>query len=588
MSRLPAKKYFHRVLGLFLAAAFLPVLLLSFSLTGIASRALLRASEERGREAAAAFAAGFRGLAEGVDKSLVLIGSAPETRAILASRGRGDKSALSAPGRLLALEASREGGLAYALVGAGGSLSLSTRALPEDWEPRVYGNWGIFREAQASRATVFEARRRLTEKGDAALIVAARALRGREGEIEGYALAEIDRSALVRAAKAGGFGLTADFELLSPSRLVAFSLADGSREGHFEDELAPRSPGGAEGGVYEVLGTGGFTARAILPSSLLADLSHAMNRATLAGLALSALLALALAFLASRIVTKPVYAISEAMGRLRSGDLSARLAPNSNDELGDLVRSFNATAEELGELMDRAVEDQELLRGAELRSLAARMNPHFLYNSLNSIRSLAKLGRDGEIVEVVTRLGKILRASASDREELSTVGEGLALVRDYLAVEKIRFGERFIFREEIDASILGCELPSLCLEPLAENALTHGLEQKRGPGSLRIEGKREGGSAIVAFEDDGPGMAEGELQRLARLLESGELPPPAGASSAAGEGQERGAGMGLGLAATNRRLRLYYGEGGGLRVAAGPGGSGFRVELRVPLKGGTA
>jgi len=212
------------------------------------------------------------------------------------------------------------------------------------------------------------------------------------------------------------------------------------------------------------------------------------------------------------------------------------------------------------------------------------MNPHFLYNSLNSIRSLAKLGLDDEIVEVVTRLGKILRASASDREELSTVGEGLALVRDYLAVEKIRFGDRFSFSGEIDECILGCELPSLCLEPLAENALTHGLEQKCGHGSLRIEGRREGESALVVFEDDGPGMAEGDLQRLTRLLDSGELPAQAGA----GEGEKGGAGMGLGLAATNRRLRLCYGEGGGLRVSSGPGGSGFRVELRVPFKGGAA
>ena len=331
----------------------------------------------------------------------------------------------------------------------------------------------------------------MTGKGDAALIVAARALRDKEGQITGYALAEIDRSAVVKTAKAGGFGLTADFELFSPSRLVAFSLADGSREGHFEDELLPRSAG-AEGGSYDAPTAGGFTARALLPSSLIGDLSRAMSRATMGGLALSALLALALAFIASRIVTKPVYAISEAMGRLRSGDLSARLAPNSNDELGDLVRSFNATAEELGELMKRTVEDQELLRGAELRSLAARMDPHFLYNSLNSIRSLAKLGRNEEIVEVVTRLGKILRASANDRAELSTIGEGLELVRSYLSVEKIRFGERFTFFEDIDPSLLDCQLPCLCLEPLAENALTHGLERKSGPGSLTVECRREG------------------------------------------------------------------------------------------------
>ncbi|HRY73299.1 MAG TPA: sensor histidine kinase, partial [Spirochaetia bacterium] len=308
-------------------------------------------------------------------------------------------------------------------------------------------------------------------------------------------------------------------------------------------------------------------ARAYLPESLLGELTQAMRKATFAGLAVCAALALALALAASRIVTGPVLALSGAMGRLREGDLSARLEPSSDDELGGLVRSFNATAEELGRLMRETVEDQELLRGAELRSLAAQMNPHFLYNSLNSIRSLAKLGRDEEIVEVVARLGKILRASAENRAELSTVGAGLDLVRHYLAVERIRFGERFRFEEEVDPAILGCELPSLVLEPLAENALTHGLERKAGKGTLRIEGRLEGDDALVAFEDDGPGAPPEELAELSARLARAELP-----------------GKGLGLAATNRRLRLRYGGDYGLAVSAGRGGSGFRVELRVPFR----
>ena len=98
------------------------------------------------------------------------------------------------------------------------------------------------------------------------------------------------------------------------------------------------------------------------------------------------------------------------------------------------------------------------------------MNPHFLYNSLNSVRSLVKLGRDREIIDVVTRLGKLLRAYAANRAELSTVGEELGLLRHYLAIERIRFGERFSFEEDVDASMGSCELPSLVLEPLAENA----------------------------------------------------------------------------------------------------------------------
>jgi two-component system sensor histidine kinase YesM len=593
--RLPGRKYFHRVLGLFLAAALLPVLVLSFTLTGIATAALLRAGEERGRAAAASFSAGYRGLVEGVDRSLALIAAAPETKAALANAGLSGEGADdgAAAGRLLALEASHGEGAAFALVSASGGTALGTRSLPPDWDPETYGDWGIFRKARASRASVFEARRRLTDKGETALVVAARAIRDGEGGIAGFALAEIDRPALVRAARAGGFGLTADFELLSPSGLVAFSLADSGREGFFEDELPLRGIAGAraaqpeEGGTFEEASAAGFLARAVLPSSLSEDLTGAMRRATLAGLAVCAILALVLALAASRIVTGPVLALSGAMRRLREGELSTRLEPSSEDELGDLVRSFNATAERLGELMAETLEDQELLRGAELRGLAARMNPHFLYNSLNSIRSLAKLGRNDEIVTIVSKLGKTLRAHAEASEGTSTVGAELELVRNYLDVEKVRFGERFAFALEVEEGILGCELPGLILEPLAENALTHGLERKSGPGRLEVSGGSLPGPAgkgrdiLIAFEDDGAGEAPERLAGLSALLASGEL-PEIGPERGSG-GPERSSGQGLGLAATNRRLRLRYGPGYGLKVSAGKGGAGFRVELRAPF-----
>jgi two-component system, sensor histidine kinase YesM len=571
---LRGRKYFFRVSGLFLAASLVPALVLSFAYAGIASSAVLRASEERGEAAAQAFSAGFRALAEGADASLALIAASPEARAALRARESGAaEEAGAAVGRLLAREASREGGLAFALVSASGSRSFGTRALPPDWDPGTYGNWGVLRAAREEAGSAFEARRRVAENGESALIEAARALRGEDGTIEGFALAEIDRSALVRAAKAGGFWLSADFELVSSSRRVAFSLADSGREGRFEDELAPRGSGGE---TYEAPSAARFVALASLPSSLLEDFSSAMRRATLAGLALCAALAIGLALAASRIVAGPVLALSGAMRQLRSGDLSVRLTPTSKDELGDLMLSFNATADELDRLMREIVEDQELLRGAELRALAARMNPHFLYNSLNSIRSLAKLGRDREIIDVVTRLGKLLRAYAANRAELSTVGEELGLLRHYLAIERIRFGERFSFEEDVEAAMGGCELPSLVLEPLAENALTHGLERKGGAGRLRIAGRIEGGDALIAFEDDGPGMPAAELAELAALLESGEMP----SSPGGGEGEG-----GLGLAATNRRLRLRYGAGYGIRVSAGEGGAGFRAELRVPAGG---
>jgi len=607
---------------LFLAASFAPVLILSGALTGIASAALVRAGGDRGRAAAAAFALRSGDILTGIDRSLTLIASSPETARALSARsapalpdtdlrGRGGQPGAGRPqgsgepaavSRLLAEEASRGSGLSYFLVGTGGSPAYSTRTMPADFDPVAYGNWGIFRKARKAEEGVFGARRRVADNGETVVIVAARAVRDQGGELLGFVLAELERPALVRAARAEGGSLAADYELLSDSGLVAFSLADPAREGHFADEFAQRALMGAQGvaaGAAGLAGTGsggaptlpearggravdegqrtvgGFVARAYLPENLVGELTAAMRKASIAGLAACAFLALGLAYAASRSVTGPILELSSAMRRLREGDLSVRLLPASEDELGELANSFNATAYEIDALMRETVEGQELLRAAELRSLSAQMNPHFLYNSLNSIRSLAKLGRNEEIVEIVAKLGKLLRASARNRAELSTVGAGLELVRCYLDVEQIRFGSRFTFSIEVPAEALDCELPSLVLEPLAENALTHGLECKGGPGRLAITGwAEEGGPSgprtlVLAFEDDGPGVGPSMLGQLRARLEKAELLDD---------------GSALGLAGTNRRLRLRYGEGYGLTLPDPVGGRGFRVELRVPLR----
>jgi len=615
----PRRRYFDRILMLFLAASFAPVLILSGALTGIASAALVRAGGDRGRAAAAAFALQAGDILSGIDRSLTLIASSGETARALSARpaaalpdtdlrgrgglagtgrtpGSGEPAAVS---RLLAEEASRGSGLSYFLVGAGGSPAYSTRTIPADFDPVAYGNWGIFRKARNAEECVFGARRRVADNGETVVIVASRAVRDPGGELLGFVLAELERPALVRAAKAEGGSLAADYELLSDSGLVAFSLADPAREGRFADEFAQRAVMGARGVATGAAGlagagsggaaaqadargrgaadegqrtVGGFVAKAYLPENLVGELTAAMRKASIAGLAASALLALGLAYAASRSVTGPILELSSAMRRLREGDLSIRLEPASRDELGELANSFNATASEIDALMRETVEGQELLRAAELRSLSAQMNPHFLYNSLNSIRSLAKLGRNEEIVEIVAKLGKLLRASARNRAELSTVGAGLELVRCYLDVEKIRFGSRFSFSIEVPEELLDCELPSLVLEPLAENALTHGLECKGGPGRLAITGwAEEDGTSrtlTLAFEDDGPGVQAAVLERLRERLAKAELLDD---------------GSALGLAGTNRRLRLRYGEGYGLTLPGPVGVSGFRVELRVPL-----
>jgi len=224
--------------------------------------------------------------------------------------------------------------------------------------------------------------------------------------------------------------------------------------------------------------------------------------------------------------------------------------------------------QEIDALLKTAVERQELLREAELRALAAQMNPHFLHNTLASIKSLAKLGRAAEVAQVVSRLGKILRSGASRREGATTIGDSLDLVRDYLSIEQLRFGERFTFRLDVPKELESVPLPPLTLEPLAENALTHGLEKKRGPGFLSIRGYADGDDAVVEFLDNGPGIDQSELAILSAALARAE--PPRGRH-------------GMGLLGTNRRIVLEYGSAYGISIKSpGRPDGGLLVVLRVP------
>ncbi len=559
------RRYYDRILALFLAASLAPLLALSGVLMSLAYSALERATDESGRAAAAAFAGRVEDLVGRAGTALRSLAADRELAALLASPLPPSPEAASGAQRLLARAAPRGGDFELIALGPMPGRDFATTDLAPDLRTSSRASWGILRRAaEPGAGLVVAARRRNAAGGEAEALAAALALRADDGEIRGFLVAEIHRAALVRAAGGGRGLLSAEAELLDPSGLVAFDLSDPAREGSFADELAPREGERA----YEARG-GGLVARTYLAAGLLEDLAAAMRTASLAGMAACAAAAAALALVASRIVTGPVLLLSASMARVEAGDLSARVSLRSGDELGRLGESFNAMAARLESLVRETVEGQELLREAELSALAAQMDPHFLYNSLNSIRSLAKLGRDEEIARAASSLGRLLRASVESRSGSSTLGASMKLVRDYLDIERIRFGERFRVTWDVDPRLEACPLPPLVLEPLVENALTHGLERRSGGGALRVEGRVEGGAALVAVEDDGPGAPPELLASLRATLAAGTVPAD---------------GRHVGLANTNRRLRLRYGPGFGISVSAGPDGSGgFRAELRVPF-----
>ena len=257
------------------------------------------------------------------------------------------------------------------------------------------------------------------------------------------------------------------------------------------------------------------------------------------------LFAVILAALFSRLLSRPLEHMANAMNRVDSEHLTVRVPVHGQDEVAQMGRSFNA-------LMDRlqaAIENEYLLtirqKEAILRALQAQLNPHFLYNALQSISSMASLHNVPQIDTIAHSLGCLLRYTIQDASLVSTVREESDHVRHYLAIQKIRFGERLHVQIDIPEHVMEYRLPRVFLQPLVENSIVHGLEARSEQGNLMIGIWLDGEMLHIEVSDDGCGIRPEEMQRLRAQFVQNEIPTKA---------------KGIGLANLHSRLCLLYGD----------------------------
>ena len=225
------------------------------------------------------------------------------------------------------------------------------------------------------------------------------------------------------------------------------------------------------------------------------------------------------------------------------------------------------TQSRLAEEIRARIELEKTLREMELKVLQAQVNPHFLFNTLNTIARLALFENAGSTQGLAFALSKILRYSLSKIDQLVPVKDELSHVKDYLLIQEARFGDRISAEYQIDDRIMDSPIPILTLQPLVENAIVHGLEPKVEGGIVSLRGWSESGDAFIEIEDTGIGLAP---ERGNILLRDGG--PVSGAGHTTG----------LGITNVHRRLQHRFGPRYGLRYLA-PAGEGTRVQLRFPL-----
>ncbi|WP_159886633.1 cache domain-containing sensor histidine kinase [Paenibacillus puerhi] len=256
------------------------------------------------------------------------------------------------------------------------------------------------------------------------------------------------------------------------------------------------------------------------------------------------------AFLSARI-SLPIKRLERSMRKVEQGDFDIHLAVQGDDEVGRLSRRFNLMVARIRELMGQIIEEQEAKRKGELEVLQAQINPHFLYNTLNSVVRLAGSGKGEEVITMITSLSKFFRISLSKGKRLIAVQDELEHVKHYLIIQKMRYKRKFDFVVKAEEQVLDCVTLKLILQPLVENAIYHAMELMVDEGRIEIRAERIGHCVRLEVEDNGPGIPP---DKLSGLLAAGD--------------SRSDTGSGVGLRNVHERIRLQFGDAYGLEMAS--------------------
>ena len=266
----------------------------------------------------------------------------------------------------------------------------------------------------------------------------------------------------------------------------------------------------------------------------------------------------------ARSITLPIQKLRDSMKKVQEGDFSVSdVVVDSKNEIGSLTKSFDVMTHRIHELMEQNVHEQEEKRKSELKALQSQINPHFLYNTLDSIIWMAEGKKNEEVVLMTASLARLLRQSISNEDEVVPIANEVEYARGYLTIQKMRYKDKLEFQIEVDSSILYILLIKLVLQPIIENAIYHGLKYKESKGLLIVKGFMKDGNAVLQVIDDGVGMDE---ETLAHIYDKHKVNYHSN---------------GVGVYNVQKRLKLYYGEDYGITYTSELG-KGTTATITIP------
>jgi len=445
------------------------------------------------------------------------------------------------------------------VMNSSGSNILSNKQIPVEYDPLKYENWGIFYQSNSKRDKIITYSYKMIEKNRHERVLSiSKAVYSGDKKV-GYIIVDLYQEhfseIFISESNADRFNIIIDENLLTLFSLpehvqdsVLESISNKINIGNkffslFENENMPFLFSS-----FQSKNTGLYIVGVQALSPLINTLKMVIFPFLLLVL-ITTLISSILAFFIARSFSQPLYEVIECVQKVEKGDFSARTNINRNDEFAILGKSVNTMILKIRELISNITQKERSLRVAEMEALQAQIHPHLIFNTLEMIKWNIRLNNPEEASHIVIQLAKLLRQGIDNKDEKVTVSEEIKIVEIYLDIQKHRFEDKLNIKIDIDPGIKEVLIPKYIIQPVVENSMVHGLQNKIGNGFVNIKGYGIDGYLYIEITDNGVGIKKNMIQNI---LEGNE-----------GYGSKINS---TGLRNVLKRIQLYYGNECGLFI----------------------
>lgn len=466
------------------------------------------------------------------------------------------------------------------IIGFNGDRYFTGDYLPPQYN-QVSENWGVFRKAkEANGAAVWDTHYtiRHAESQEVVLRV-GRLLKGQNSEAIGYLIIDILEPSIAELYQSNYHSIQEQMYLIDSEGYIISAYPSKTTIGtKMKHESVDTILSGQRGffdttlhqkkyiTIFDTNEETHYKVVNYLPESEVTSGSQPIKYLTLLLIVIAFIVTVWFTYLFAISITSPMNRLKNVMKKVEKGNLDVRFQANYQDEVSELGRNFNSMIQKLKTSLQESMEKKSHLQEAEINMLRAQINPHFLYNTLETMSAIAKIKGVRMISELAIALGEMMRYSIKKDSEYVRLEEDLVLLERYLFIQEVRFQMKMKISISVEESAKKLLIPPLLIQPLVENAIIHGLETKVGQGVLSIRIYHDESVLWVEIKDDGVGMNEEKLAAVTKLLES----------------KVNSSQLGIGLENVVKRISLYYGNMYGVTIASKED-VGTTVIMKLPM-----